>query len=65
MNYTNFHLFVIVFSQKRLYNKAEIKFQKGVFDMTDFIIKCYDFILSLVKAIQDMVGQIRAKNDEE
>jgi hypothetical protein len=48
-----------------LYNKAEIKFQKGVFDMTDFIMKCYDFILSLVKAIQDMVGQIRAKNDEE
>lgn len=33
--------------------------------MTDFIMKCYDFILSLIKAIQDMVGQIRAKNDEE
>ncbi len=33
--------------------------------MTEFIMKFYDFILSLVKAIQDMVGQIREKNDQE
>ena len=33
--------------------------------MTDFIMKCYDFILSLIKSVQDMVAQIRAKNDAE
>ena len=31
--------------------------------MTEFIIKFYDFILSIIASIQDMVGQIRAKND--
>ena len=65
MNYTNFQVFDIVFSKIRLYNLTEIKIHKGVFDMTEFIMKFYDFILSLVKAIQDMVGQIREKNDQE
>lgn len=32
--------------------------------MTEFIMKFIDLIQSIVKAIQDMVGQIRAKNDE-
>ena len=31
--------------------------------MTDFIIKCYEFILGIVRAIQEMVGQIRAENE--
>ena len=31
--------------------------------MTDFIMKFMDFIKSIVVAIQDMVKQIRAKND--
>ncbi len=33
--------------------------------MTEFIMKFYDFILGIIKAIQEMVGQIRAKNDAE
>jgi|GEM_PF-2527830 len=33
--------------------------------MTDFIQAFYDIILSIVRAIQDMIKDIRAKNDEE
>ena len=32
--------------------------------MTEFIMKFYDFILSIVEAIQGLVAGIRAKNDE-
>ncbi len=32
--------------------------------MTDFIMQFMDFIKNIVAAIQDMVKQIRAKNDE-
>ncbi len=32
--------------------------------MTEFIMKFMDVIMSIVKAIQEMVGSIRAKNDE-
>ena len=31
--------------------------------MTDFIMKFIDFIKTIVESIQDMVAQIRAKND--
>jgi hypothetical protein len=31
--------------------------------MTDFIMKFIDFIKTIVVSIQDMVAQIRAKND--
>ena len=33
--------------------------------MTDFIMKFYEIVLSIVEAIQGLVGQIRAKNDEQ
>ena len=42
-----------------------MKFKKELFIMTDFIMKFYDFIVSIVEAIQAMVGQIREKNDEK
>ena len=33
--------------------------------MTDFIMTFYHFIESIIEAIQSLVGQIRAENDEK